>query len=99
MASIKFTRKEGEGYRSELQEYKDARVMVEDVVKSNGRIRESLEINNSVSLDKLTSELIDGDEGTSFGEAKPYDEWEAIQRELALYPETRDKDDMVINRN
>lgn len=94
MAPIKFTRKDGEGYRSELQEYKDA-----DIGKSNGRIRDCLDMNNSVSLDKLTSELAAGDEGdtgsTSYGEAKPYDEWEAIQRELALYPESKDKDDLV----
>ena len=81
---LKFTRKEGEGYKSELHEFKEVRVMVEDVVRSNCRVRESLELTNSVSVDRLMS---DGN--------KPYDEWEAIQQELALYPESRDKDDMV----
>ena len=92
MALLKFTRKEGEGYKSELQipqEYKDVRVMVEDVVKSNGRIRESLEMNHSVSLNDSTIS------GLSGMDSKPYDEWEAIQRELALYPDARDRDDMV----
>lgn len=71
MGTLKFTRKDGEGYKSELQECK------EDMMRNNGRV----DLNSSV--DRLN-------EGT-----KPYDEWEAIQRELALYPESRDKDDMV----
>lgn len=94
MALLKFTRKEGEGYKSELQipqEYKEVRVMVEDVVKSNGRIRESLEMNHSVSLN---DSAMSGFSGSAM-ESKPYDEWEAIQRELALYPDARDRDDMV----
>lgn len=89
MALLKFTRKEGEGYKSELQEYKEVRVMVEDVVKSNGRIRESLEMNHSVSINDTAIGL------SGNADPKPYDEWEAIQRELALYPDTRDRDDMV----
>ncbi|XP_046439811.1 chromatin modification-related protein eaf-1-like isoform X4 [Daphnia pulex] len=93
MALLKFTRKEGEGYKSELQipqEYKEVRVMVEDVVKSNGRIRESLEMNHSVSINDSAMAGLTG----STIESKPYDEWEAIQRELALYPDARDRDDM-----
>lgn len=92
MALLKFTRKEGEGYKSELQlpqEYKDVRVMVEDVVRNNGRIRESLEMNHSVTVNDSS-----GLSGSAM-ESKPYDEWEAIQRELALYPDARDRDDLV----
>lgn len=91
MALLKFTRKEGEGYKSELQlpqEYKDVRVMVEDVVRNNGRIRESLEMNHSVTVNDSS-----GLSGSAM-ESKPYDEWEAIQRELALYPDARDRDDL-----
>lgn len=90
MALLKFTRKDGEGYRSELQEYKEVRIMVEDVMKSNSKVRESLEFNNSISMDKLTHSLTDG---IVNADSKPYDEWESIQRELALYPEGKDKED------
>lgn len=84
MALLKFTRKEGEGYRSELQDYKDD-------VKNNGRIKdEPLEMNHPVS----TGDSASGVSGNAL-ESKPYDEWEAIQRELALYPDARDRDDMV----
>lgn len=83
MALLKFTRKEGEGYRSEIQEYKE--VKVEDV-KSNGRIKESLEVNHAINDTVGAGNQID---------TKPYDEWEAIQRELALYPDSRDRDDLV----
>ena len=86
---LKFTRKEGEGYKSELQEYKEVRVMVEDVVKSNGRIREALELNHSVSISDTGSV---GLSSNAF-DPKPYDEWEEIQRELGIG--NRDRDDMV----
>ena len=98
MALLKFTRKDGEGYRSELQEYKEVRIMVEDVIKSNGKIRQALELNNSISVDKLVgaAALARGSFIHSTGgdpvdaESKSYDEWESIQRELATYPELND---------
>jgi len=98
MALLKFTRKDGEGYRSELQEYKEVRIMVEDVIKSNGKIRQALELNNSISVDKLVgaAALARGSFIHSAGgdpvdaESKSYDEWESIQRELATYPELSD---------
>lgn len=89
VAPMKFTRKEGEGYRSEMQEYKDVKMMVEDV-KNNGRIKESIEMNHSTSMNENASAT----SGSTL-DSKPYDEWEAIQRELALYPDPRDRDDMV----
>lgn len=64
--------------------------MVEDVVKNNGRIRESLEMNHSVSISDTASGI-----SSNTLDSKPYDEWEAIQRELALYPDTRERDDLV----
>lgn len=93
MALLKFTRKDGEGYRSELQEYKEVRIMVEDVIKSNGKIRQALELNNSISVDKLVAahDFITGGAGDKVdAESKSYDEWESIQRELATYPELND---------
>ena len=90
MALLKFTRKEGEGYRSELQEYKEVRIMVEDVIKNNSKIRQALELNNSISVDKLAKTSV----FNVNAESKPYDEWESIQRELALYPrEANNKED------
>lgn len=76
MGLLKFTRRDGEGYRSEIQEYKDTKP--EDA--RNGVRKEATPT-----------------DAAHDGESKPYDEWEAIQRELALYPDQRDKDDMVIS--
>ncbi len=85
VATLKFTRnKEGEGYKTELRE----ELQMDDVVnKTNCRIDMN---NHSVPLN-------DSDFGKQPQQQhQPYDEWEAIQQELALYPESRDhKDDMV----
>lgn len=96
MTLLKFTRKDGEGYRSELQDYKDVRLMMDDVVtKNNGRVRDlsSMDRHNSAG-DRLSAAVIEG-RGASFGgsESKPYDEWEAIQHELALYTEAKNHPD------
>lgn len=64
--SLMKLRKDGEGYRSEIQEYKEIKCENGDATQ-------------------------DEDEAN---EAKPYDEWEAIQRELALYPDARGKDEV-----
>merc|ERR1712071_481603 len=90
MALLKFTRKEGRRRMGELQEYKEVRIMVEDVIKNNSKIRQALELNNSISVDKLAKTSV----FNVNAESKPYDEWESIQRELALYPrEANNKED------
>lgn len=81
VAPLKFTRKDGECYKSEVRsddykDYREVRMGVDDMIKTNCH-----------STDNPMKQQQQ--------QQQPYDEWEAIQRELALYPESRDNNEMV----